>query len=393
MGMGSFCSCWNMHPRTISLLLVGLDNAGKTTAIKGLAGEPTDHTVPTIGFSCTVIQAKRSQVKVYDLGGLPNIRGIWDKYFADVHGVIYVVDASQIDRLEESKAELEKLISHEKIKGKPVLLLANKQDLPGALDELDLVDRLNLEYLVNAYKCPTTVETCAAILSPDPAVQSGFNWLVDAIIKDFTVLDSRVSADVAAQQAEQARLRLERQERVEKLRRERGAAEEDTAEDKGFDVSPFRPIEDIVSDINGGPKMILVQQSPPPSGTPKKEEQPLITSTNPEVEIPAVEETKKRSFLPLRSNKTAPAAEGSPVRKQTTSLPPIKQKSPVPGEPSVPWIKPVLSANGERNGSAGRDNAWDLDQSLDVIQLADVKNGTSKHKVTELHRPKFHNGH
>jgi ADP-ribosylation factor-like protein 13B len=60
--------------------------------------------------------------------------------------------------------------------------LANKQDLPGALDELDLVERLNLEQVVNVYKCPTTVETCAALLSPDPAIQSGFKYVNKFIV-------------------------------------------------------------------------------------------------------------------------------------------------------------------------------------------------------------------
>jgi len=144
----------------------------------------------------------------------------------------------------------------------------------------------------------------------------------------------------------------------------------------------------------------------------------------------------KKGLFPLRNNKTVPANEdGSPVRKQSTSLPPIKQKSPVP-EPSVPWIKPVLSANGDRSSSAGRgmcifffligsfslrvgknikneiifgiftkwvikilERAWELDQTLDVIQLADVKNGGggaslgSNTLVTSLNRPKLQNGH
>ncbi|CAB3378427.1 Hypothetical predicted protein [Cloeon dipterum] len=386
--MGSFCSCWNKYSRTVSFLLVGLDNAGKTTAVKGLAGEPTEHTVPTIGFSCTVIRSKRNQVKVFDLGGLPNIRGIWDKYFADVHGVIYVVDASQIDRIEESKAELEKLIAHEKIKGKPLLLLANKQDLPGALDELDLVEKLNLEHLVNAYKCPTTVETCAAILSPDPAIQSGFNWLIESVMNDFTVLDTRVSADLATQEAEQKILREERLARVEQLRKEREPVTEEIVEDSNqFDVSPFRPIEEIVADNRPGPKMILVQQSPPPPESPSRVSEVEVSSkvsmsTNSTVEMrPAVEEPKKRSLLPLRSNKTAPAEDTSPSRKQISSLPPLKQKSPVT-EPAVPWIKPVLNA-GELNGSATKENAWD--ESSDTFRLAEVPNG--------LHRPKIPNGH
>jgi hypothetical protein len=70
--------------------------------------------------------------------------------------------------------------------------LANKQDLPGALDELDLVERLGIEDLVNRQKCPTSVETCAAVLSPDPAIQNGYKWvhflLTDIVFKHLLFL-------------------------------------------------------------------------------------------------------------------------------------------------------------------------------------------------------------
>lgn len=64
--------------------------------------------------------------------------------------------------MEECRKVLEKLLKNEQISGKPVLLLANKQDMEGALDEIDIVERLNVERLVNQQKCPTLVELCSA---------------------------------------------------------------------------------------------------------------------------------------------------------------------------------------------------------------------------------------
>lgn len=72
--------------RKIVLLLVGLDNAGKTVAAKGLAGEAIDSVVPTVGFSVINLAYLDYVVKVFDLGGGPTIRGIWHKYFVDVRG-------------------------------------------------------------------------------------------------------------------------------------------------------------------------------------------------------------------------------------------------------------------------------------------------------------------
>lgn len=71
------------------LLLVGLDNAGKTVAAKGLAGESLDSVVPTVGFSVINLNYQEYIVKVFDLGGGPNIRGIWHKYFVDVGELKY----------------------------------------------------------------------------------------------------------------------------------------------------------------------------------------------------------------------------------------------------------------------------------------------------------------
>lgn len=73
-----------LYCRKIVFLLVGLDNAGKTVTAKGLAGEPSDSVVPTVGFSVVRLRYKEYDVNVYDLGGGVGIRGIWHRYFVDV---------------------------------------------------------------------------------------------------------------------------------------------------------------------------------------------------------------------------------------------------------------------------------------------------------------------
>ena len=77
--------------------------------------------------------------------------------------MIFVVDSIAVDRMEECRQVLENLIKNDEISGKPILLLANKQDVDGALDEIDIVDNLNLEKIVNENKCPTLVELCSAL--------------------------------------------------------------------------------------------------------------------------------------------------------------------------------------------------------------------------------------
>lgn len=82
-----------------------------------------DEVVPTVGFSSVELkQINKFGVDVYDLGGGPKIRSIWKNYFALVHGIIYVVDSTDEQRVPEVKANLEEVIQHDKISMKPILM-------------------------------------------------------------------------------------------------------------------------------------------------------------------------------------------------------------------------------------------------------------------------------
>lgn len=54
----------------------------------------------------------------------------------------YMVDAADTDKLEASRNELHNLIDKPQLAGIPVLVLGNKRDLPNALDEVELIDRM-----------------------------------------------------------------------------------------------------------------------------------------------------------------------------------------------------------------------------------------------------------
>ncbi|XP_021929896.1 uncharacterized protein LOC110834747 isoform X2 [Zootermopsis nevadensis] len=246
----------------------------------------------TVGFSRVSLTHQGCSVVIYDLGGGPKIRGIWHRYFADAHGIIFVVDASDVSRLEESHQVFANLLSHEKLEGKPVLLLANKQDCEGALDEVDIVDLLNVEAVVNQHRCPTIVEMCSATTvrkshnKLDPAIRNGFRWLMNYIIREYSDLNSRVESDMAVQRKQIEQEKKERLERIRKAREERGESMADVViangtcnggihDDSDNDVvmaNPFKPITDILEDTKGpktpltepvlGSRVILVKESP-----------------------------------------------------------------------------------------------------------------------------------
>ncbi|XP_027209665.2 ADP-ribosylation factor-like protein 13B isoform X6 [Penaeus vannamei] len=211
--------------RPVTLLLVGLDNAGKTTAAKGIVGDPVEDTTPTVGFAPEYLEYRGCEITIYDLGGGSRIRPVWSKYFSEVHGVIFVVDSSDPNRIQECRDVLSNLLSDRKVAGKPVLILANKQDVEGAMDEIDLVESLKIEQVVNKYKCPTRVETCSAITTrkekPDKPIADGFRWLVDTIVVHYKEINKRVDADMETERKQLEKEMEERRERIRKLRAER----------------------------------------------------------------------------------------------------------------------------------------------------------------------------
>lgn len=108
----------------LTMLVIGLDNSGKSTLTLALSGDMDPFVVPTVGFSAPIKKKglHGADVTFYDLGGGMRIRGVWPNYFADVHGVVYVVDASDRARLKESADELANALSHPMIVGKPLLV-------------------------------------------------------------------------------------------------------------------------------------------------------------------------------------------------------------------------------------------------------------------------------
>ena len=99
-------------PRSFTIVFLGLDGSGKTTCVAALKGEPTEEATQTWGFSSEKVEVAQSSVEVYDLGGAKSIRRIWENYYAEVHGIVFVVDASDESRLPEAKAAFEEAVSH-----------------------------------------------------------------------------------------------------------------------------------------------------------------------------------------------------------------------------------------------------------------------------------------
>ncbi|CAH1968219.1 unnamed protein product [Acanthoscelides obtectus] len=221
--MGNLLCCRKKKIRQkIVLLLVGLDNSGKTKTAYGLGGDMHRNPIPNPGFSVVDLKYRDSDVKILDLAGGPDMRGFWHKYYVDAHGVIFVIDSSDYSRFNEAGAVLEEIMSSDKIAGKPLLLLANKQDNENAVDEVDIIESLQIERLANTRRCPTLVQSCSANEQDsdrlDPGIRQGYDWLLGTIIRNYKTLHERVTKEAAAQdQIENAEM-LERIEQIKQAK-------------------------------------------------------------------------------------------------------------------------------------------------------------------------------
>jgi len=114
--------------------------------------------------------------KIKDVGGQDKIRPLWKHYFSGSQGIIYVVDSNDRDRIEEASETLFKMLKSEELQDIPLLVLANKQDLPSALKISDLTDQMELHTLRNRKwyvqaTCGTTGE----------GLYEGLDWLSRAV--------------------------------------------------------------------------------------------------------------------------------------------------------------------------------------------------------------------
>ena len=75
---------------------------------------------------------------LWDVGGLPKIRHLWPHYYANNDAVIFVVDSQDQVRLLEAKKELVMVLEDNRLNMAVLLVLSNKQDMPGAVSTAEL---------------------------------------------------------------------------------------------------------------------------------------------------------------------------------------------------------------------------------------------------------------
>jgi len=155
------------------LLLVGLDNAGKTTLLYKFKHGEAVQTIPTIGFNTEEVQYKNIRFNMWDVGGQERIRALWQHYYVGAEACIYMVDSTDHDRFEEARDQLHAMLTDDRLRRISLLLLANKQDLPRAASVSKIAEEMRLTRL------PYTIKWHIAATNAvtGEGIYEGLDWL------------------------------------------------------------------------------------------------------------------------------------------------------------------------------------------------------------------------
>jgi len=163
--------------KEVRVLILGLDNAGKTTILYKLhSPNRIIRTMPTIGFNVESVVYKNLNFSVWDLGGQTNIRPYWRCYYANTNAIIFVVDSADQERLALSRKELMAMLEEEELKSAVLLVFANKQDMKGALNEAQVSQALGLHLIKNHQW-----HICRASAIKNVGLGEGLEWMSNAI--------------------------------------------------------------------------------------------------------------------------------------------------------------------------------------------------------------------
>eukprot|EP01119_Soliformovum_irregulare_P024229 TRINITY_DN863_c0_g1_i1.p1 TRINITY_DN863_c0_g1~~TRINITY_DN863_c0_g1_i1.p1 ORF type:complete len:201 (+),score=34.90 TRINITY_DN863_c0_g1_i1:127-729(+) len=156
------------------IVLVGLDNSGKTKLLYRWKLRDSVATHATLGFNVESIAYKRRLFTMWDLGGKQEIRSHWANYLPGTDAIIFVVDAADRRRLPEVKQELWKLVKHPSLEPETlILIMCNKMDKMEALSMTDVSNELQLNGILQGKRWD--VVECSTESSE--GVRTSLEWL------------------------------------------------------------------------------------------------------------------------------------------------------------------------------------------------------------------------
>jgi small GTP-binding protein len=170
------------NPKKERIVMLGLDNAGKTSILYKLKLGEDIQTTPTIGFNVETIKKNGIVLNVWDLGGQQKIRSLWAHHLKDAIGLIFVIDSNDQSRFDESIRELTQLLKDAQLAKAHVLVLLNKQDIPSATPAQEIIDLVKQR--TNITERDHLFMACSAITGD--GLEEAITWLAGkSTVRDY----------------------------------------------------------------------------------------------------------------------------------------------------------------------------------------------------------------
>ena len=178
MGLLSIIKKTKRKEHEMRILMLGLDNAGKTTCVKKFCGKDTSSISPTLGFQITAFTFRDCTLNVWDVGGQQSLRSYWRNYFESTDGLIWVVDSNDVERLQMCKEELHSLLQEGRLAGASLLIFLNKIDIPTAQSPQEIARLLDVDTIRQGKR---HVHLCACSARTGEGLLEGMSWMVDDV--------------------------------------------------------------------------------------------------------------------------------------------------------------------------------------------------------------------
>ncbi|KAL2112679.1 hypothetical protein VUR80DRAFT_6835 [Thermomyces stellatus] len=163
-----------LKDKEMRILMLGLDNAGKTTIVKRIMGEDVTMVSPTLGFIIKTIDYEGYKLNIWDVGGQKTLRSYWRNYFEKTDALVWVVDATDRGRVGDCREELHGLLLEERLSGASLLVFSNKTDVKGCMTEEEIIQNLDLRS-IRTHKWH--ILPCSAMTGAN--LNEGLAWVVE----------------------------------------------------------------------------------------------------------------------------------------------------------------------------------------------------------------------
>ncbi|XP_055857948.1 uncharacterized protein LOC129920589 [Episyrphus balteatus] len=195
------CTCWkkrntfDLERRELNILLLGMKSVGKTEVGYILAGKKRTIYETTNGVQCYKTRLPKCSLAITEVGGNRQSEKLWHHYYSRTMGLIYCYDMSIDDQqLQTSFQLLNKIVSHQFMRGKVMLLVGTKSDLVNDTIQLyDIENRFALENLANKYFMK--IKTIHFNPNKLESLWNGIEWLANNININYSNLKNRIEND------------------------------------------------------------------------------------------------------------------------------------------------------------------------------------------------------